>query len=538
LKIEKLMHPAGILACCLAAVAIFPASAQLLTLTDNMSAQPVEGSYYEVGSDTLYVGPDARTYLKWSIGTLPANTPASAIRKAVLRMWVHDIDQSTFTKRAVTISQVKTNWNEGFSNPSAYPTPPPLPGIGAQVAVNTELLYQEYLEVDVTSAVKAWLNGTPNYGLVVTQPHDGMIFMYNSVENTDESHEPQLEVFLALGGPTGPEGPVGPVGPQGPIGHTGPEGPQGETGPRGFPGPQGITGIAGGSRNPLELATKMFRAPAPTVGASLGTPLGANVVPTAFQFDGVNMWLSGGSEVLRIQAGDLETASAAVPTPVVALAFDGATIYAISSSNGRDSAAQSSYYPINPATMQVGAPTTIGFAGVYSTTSFPGGFALSFPIANRIVAIGGGQTIVTPVTGPRGIAAASSGLWVAQGASDLVSRVTGLTTSIHVNGTPDQVWFDGQTVWVSSLDGTITAIDDASSTVAHTEHLAGCTPRHLTGDTRRLYVLCAENPGFIYYLNLTDGTVGAPTLNLPQAAVGYDGALMWAASSNGLVTRW
>ena len=75
------------------------------------------------------------------------------------------------------------------------------------MAVNTDLLYQQYLEVDVTSAVQAWLNGTsPNYGLVVTQPNNGMIFMYNSVENTDESHEPQLEVFLALGGPTGPQG--------------------------------------------------------------------------------------------------------------------------------------------------------------------------------------------------------------------------------------------------------------------------------------------------------------------------------------------
>lgn len=114
MKTERLMRPARILACCLAAVATFPASAQLLTLTDNMSAQPAEGSYNEIGSDTLYVGPDARTYLKWSMGTLPPNTPASAIRKAVLRMWVHDIDQSTYTKRAVTVSQVKTNGTRVF----------------------------------------------------------------------------------------------------------------------------------------------------------------------------------------------------------------------------------------------------------------------------------------------------------------------------------------------------------------------------------------------------------------------------------------
>lgn len=538
MKTHKPMRRARLLAC-LAAISTFPASAQTLTLTDNMSANTADGSYWEIQSETLYVGSHARTYLKWNLGTLPANTPASAVRKAVLRMWVHDIDQSTLSKRAVTISLVKTNWSEVFANPSVYPTPPPLPAIGAQIAVSTALLYQQYLEVDVTAAVQTWLNGgSPNYGLAVTQPADGMTFMYNSKENFDESHEPQLEVFLALGGPTGPQGPAGPVGAQGPVGPSGPRGVEGATGPQGVPGPQGVTGLAGGSRNPLELATNMYRVSTPTLGASLGSPLGPNATPVAFQFDGVNMWLAGGTEVRRIQAGDLATASATVPLPVVGMAFDGATMYAISSPGDREGVSQSVYYAIDPATMKVSAPTSIGFGGLYSTASSPGRFSLSFPTSNRIVTISPGQSSILPVTGPRGIAYASSGLWVAQGSSNLVSRVTGLTTSVHVGGTPDQVWFDGQTLWVASVDGTITAIDDATATVAHTAHLSSCTPKHLAGDTRRLYVLCGENPGYTYSINLTDGTASLPTLGLPQAALGYDGALMWAARADGLVTRW
>src|SRR5262245_36465015 len=106
-----------------------------------------------------------------------------------------------------------------------------------------------FLIVDVTPAVRAWLDGAlENHGLVLSANPAGVSVEFDSKENTGTSHEPQLEITLGSIGPPGPPGPAGEPGPAGPPGVAGPVGPPGPPGPPGVAEPATATGTIGGLR--------------------------------------------------------------------------------------------------------------------------------------------------------------------------------------------------------------------------------------------------------------------------------------------------
>jgi Collagen triple helix repeat (20 copies) len=115
----------------------------------------------------------------------------------------------------------------------------------------------DYVTVDVTSQVQAWISGAvTNNGIIikpaVAQPSTSVVL--DSKESTTTSHPAYLDVLVVSAGPSGPQGvagPTGPSGPSGPAGATGSAGPSGPagsagaTGPAGPSGPSGATGSTG-----------------------------------------------------------------------------------------------------------------------------------------------------------------------------------------------------------------------------------------------------------------------------------------------------
>jgi hypothetical protein len=108
-------------------------------------------------------------------------------------------------------------------------------------------IYPGFIAIDVTAAVQDWLNGTNNYGLILTSgPSPNSSIIMDSKESSTTSHAATLMVSLQAQGAPGPMGPTGPtgVGATGPTGATGSAGPAGPTGV-GSTGPTGATGSAG-----------------------------------------------------------------------------------------------------------------------------------------------------------------------------------------------------------------------------------------------------------------------------------------------------
>ncbi len=183
----------------------------------------------------LNVGNGYTALVQFDLSPLPAGTTAAQITKATLRVYCNRAD----VPGAVQAQLLGAAWSESTVT---YATLPPL---GATVQTAQVAAAGEFVTFDVTSAVQGWVlaPGT-NFGLALVAA-TGTAVQFDSKENDQTSHAPELEIVLVDSGPVGPQGPQGAAGVTGATGPSGPAGPAGPQGPQGLPGTSGTgSGIA------------------------------------------------------------------------------------------------------------------------------------------------------------------------------------------------------------------------------------------------------------------------------------------------------
>src|SRR2546423_187106 len=220
------------------------------TYVDNGTngGKPPNASNYGSGMDLRVFkgnGRLGRTFLKFSLATLPPGTAASDVAHARLRFWVNG---NSTVAGAITLTPVTAPWDEytlkDNSTGSLSFGSPTLSGLSITSMNN-------FVSIDVTEWVKAWIAGTlANEGIKVEASPSATFLdlSFDSKESNQTSHEPRLEVSLSrtgLAGPQGAPGVPGIPGPAGPPGATGSIGPVGPAGSQGPQGPQGNAGPAG-----------------------------------------------------------------------------------------------------------------------------------------------------------------------------------------------------------------------------------------------------------------------------------------------------
>ena len=215
---------------------VHEASALDVTLSGDASVNSAHASTNYGALSNLYVGNGNTTFLQFDLATLPVGTTSAQVSHATLTVFVNRLN----TAGAVTVSPVTAGWGE-YSVTAAG-----APATGGSIANVNITQAGQFISVDVTTQVKAWLN-TPasNNGLALASSAANALF--DSKENDETGHAARLDVTLVNQGPqgvqgvpgvagatgtTGPIGPIGPIGPTGSAGATGPQGP-----PVSFQGP-------------------------------------------------------------------------------------------------------------------------------------------------------------------------------------------------------------------------------------------------------------------------------------------------------------
>jgi hypothetical protein len=206
---------------------------------------PPNASNYGSGMDLRVFkgnGRVGRTFLKFSLATLPPNIAASDVTHARLRFWVNG---NSTVAGSITLTPVTSAWDE-------YTLKDTTTGsltLGAPKLSELPVMsVSNFVSIDVTDWVKAWLNGSlVNEGIEVEASAATTLLnlAFDSKESNQTSHEPRLEVSLSRIGPLGPIGPIGSQGPQGVAGPQGLAGPRGTSGLDGVAGPTGPQGIRG-----------------------------------------------------------------------------------------------------------------------------------------------------------------------------------------------------------------------------------------------------------------------------------------------------
>jgi hypothetical protein len=199
-----------------------------------VSAAKSNTNYGNNSSLVVQSGGGGSTFVQFNLSSLPSGVVPSQLNKATLRLFISGLTAGG----SFDVYFINGAWNE---NNVAYANAPPLgPSVALGVPVASSAK-DNYVEVDVTPALRAWMSGTQqNYGLaLVPSPLSQISAAFDSKEATNTSHEPAL--LYSFNGPAGPQGPTGP---QGPIGPQGAQGPQGIQGPIGPVGPQGPSGTS------------------------------------------------------------------------------------------------------------------------------------------------------------------------------------------------------------------------------------------------------------------------------------------------------
>ena len=180
---------------------------------------------------TLNVKSASQTaYIQFDLSAIPIGYTGANVAQASLKLYVNAVA----TPGSFNIDYVDGAWTEKTITADLSPA------LGTTVVSGVSLTKTQagdYIVINITSAVAAWLNGSQTNDGIALVANSPLNCSFDSKENTGTSHPAELDiVFLGNGaqGPTGPAGPQGPQGPQGVSGPIGPVGPQGVAGPAGI----------------------------------------------------------------------------------------------------------------------------------------------------------------------------------------------------------------------------------------------------------------------------------------------------------------
>jgi hypothetical protein len=157
---------------------------------------PPNASNYGSGPDLRVFkgnGRIGRTFLKFSLATLPTDVTARRVVQARLRLWVNS---NTTAVGSITFKPVSTEWDEyKLTDNSAPKTIADF----FQVADLQIDAMNSFISIDLTAWIKAWLDGTLRNEGILIEPGtttDFLDLFFDSKESNQTSHEARLEIVL------------------------------------------------------------------------------------------------------------------------------------------------------------------------------------------------------------------------------------------------------------------------------------------------------------------------------------------------------
>jgi hypothetical protein len=184
-KAKTLFLPALVLA--LSLFTAIAAHAQITPLSDAYTNTADSTKNY--GAQTLLDvdGATQITYIQFPLTSIPVG---ASVSQATLKLYVNSVT----TAGSFNVDYVNTAWAENTIDASNAPTP------GTTIASNvnvTTVDKNQYILINVTSAVQAWLDGTETNNGLALVANSTFDATFDSKENTTTSHPAELDIVFA-----------------------------------------------------------------------------------------------------------------------------------------------------------------------------------------------------------------------------------------------------------------------------------------------------------------------------------------------------
>jgi hypothetical protein len=134
-------------------------------------------------------GATQTTYIQFNLASIPSG---ASISQATLKLYVNSVT----TAGSFNVDYVNSSWSESTIDASNAPTP------GTTIASNVNVTTadkNQYILINVTSAVQAWLSGTETNNGLALVANSTFDATFDSKENTGTSHPPELDIAYAGG---------------------------------------------------------------------------------------------------------------------------------------------------------------------------------------------------------------------------------------------------------------------------------------------------------------------------------------------------
>jgi hypothetical protein len=136
----------------------------------------------------------ANSYIQFDLSSIPSGYTGANVTKASLKLFVNAMGGAG---GSFNVDLVNGSWTElGIAYNNA-------PALGTTIASSIPLTtanVHDYVIVDVTSVVQAWLDGSQSNDGIALVANSGLAVLFDSKENTATSHPPELDIVFASGG--------------------------------------------------------------------------------------------------------------------------------------------------------------------------------------------------------------------------------------------------------------------------------------------------------------------------------------------------
>lgn len=163
------------------------ARADSLQATDDAYVALGKGTNFGGNADLLVQNKrgENRALLRFDFSVLPV---ATVIDKASLRLWVDSVSQAG----AVDLYVIRESWSEGAVSGDPMPTADPEPFASLPIDIFDA---GKFVTIDITKQVLDWhANSAGNNGILLVPNAGGINVTFNSKENPQTAHQPELEV--------------------------------------------------------------------------------------------------------------------------------------------------------------------------------------------------------------------------------------------------------------------------------------------------------------------------------------------------------
>ena len=137
-------------------------------------------------------------YIRFDLSSIPTDYGSANITKATLKLYVNSVAAAG----SFNVDYVTGTWAENTITADLAPA------LGTTIAASVPLTTadkNQYILIDITTAVQAWLSGTTNDGIALVG-NSPLNATFDSKESTSTSHAAELDIVFAGGGSGGISG--------------------------------------------------------------------------------------------------------------------------------------------------------------------------------------------------------------------------------------------------------------------------------------------------------------------------------------------